>query len=329
MAKRKYLPKSKKVQPVPLKLNYTIESGTNTSYIDLAKDVSVLARKFIRQGKLFAVANVRVTMPAASSTVGNSVYLSGMQNTWTVSNAWHKAFAMWRRQQDEAVEASGSESAVARYRDFKIFLDAQHRTSGNLRPVNLGPGAQQGPFQGPIVTSARPLEGEWEYSQIVIPNDGSPGVTNEYYLFMHGFEGSGTDKSIIHGYAQSRSLPQRVAPATPIGAVETSWMNNMFDVGDDNDEVVQNALYHNDALPYDQDEYPGGMTNYVDPENKAWCLNKSTVGVNTFNLGAMVLPCGLLRIDQLYSATGGDLVIEIELLPGHDRGYALADMQDM
>jgi len=71
------------------------------------------------------------------------------------------------------------------------------------------------------------------------------------------------------------------------------------------------------------------MTNYVDAENKAWCLNRSTVGVNTFNLGGMVVPCGLLRIDQLYSAPGSDLIVEIELLPGHDRGYALGDMQDM
>ena len=148
MAKRKYsMTKAKKIQPVPLKLNYVMDSTAGTAYIDLAKDVSMLARKFIRQGKLFAIGNIRVTMPAASTaTVGNAVYVSAMQNTWTVSNAWHKAFSLWRKQQDEAVESSDSQGMVARFRDFKIYLDEQHESVGNLAPVNLGPFWETGPF---------------------------------------------------------------------------------------------------------------------------------------------------------------------------------------
>lgn len=331
MAKRKYsMTKQKKIQPMPLKLNYRMGADAQIGYIDIARDVSRLARKFIRQGQLFAVGNVRITMPSASTTAGNAVYISAMQNTWTVSNAWHKAFALWRKQQDDAIEESGSQSAVARFRDFKIYLDSQHRSVGNLAPVNLGPGASTGPYPSPVVTQPGPLVGDWDYSQIVIPNDGASGTTNEYYLFMHGLEVTSGDKSIVHGYAQSRAVPQSPDPATPPAAVTTSWMNEMFDVGFDNDEVVLNATNRNDNLPYDQDEYPGGMTNYVNPENKAWCLNKSTVGVNVFNLGGMVVPCGLLRIDQLYSATDGDdLIIEIELLPGDSRGYHTVPMTEM
>jgi hypothetical protein len=108
-------------------------------------------------------------------------------------------------------------------------------------------------------------------------------------------------------------------------------MNQMFDVGGDNDDVVDNAVGENDNLPYNKLNYPGAQTNYVYPENKAWCLNRSTVGVSTFNLGGMVAPCGLLRIDQLYSDAASDipLIIEIELLPGEARGYHTAPMTEM
>ena len=330
MAKRKYLPKSKKVQPVPLKLNYVMSAEQGMGFIDLARDVSRLARKFIRQGKMFAIANVRITMPAASTpTAGNSVYVSTMQNSWAISNAWHKTFAMWNKQQMEAVEDAGAESVVARFRDFKVYLDNDHRTEGNLDPVNLGPFGTTGPFATAVVTQPGPLDApDWDYSTIVIPNDGAPGVTTEYELTMHGIDTVGS-KSMIDGYVLSRSVPVQPDPTT-VGNVGAGFLAEMFDVGDDSSDVLSNAQYNNRNLPYNQVIYPGQSGNYGFPENKAWCFSRSTVGVNTFNLGGMVAPCGLLRIDQLYSnGSPTDLIIEIELLPGHDRGYALANMQDM
>ena len=329
MAKRKYsVKRMSKVQPAPYKLNYTIPAGSNTTYVDLARDISRLSRRFVRQGKLFAISNIRVTTASASiSDVGTSVYISAMQNTWITSNAWHKSFAMWNKQQMEAMENAGAESVVARFRDFKVFLDAGHRTTGNLNPVNLGP-FLPGPYVNAVVTAPSPLAGDdWDYSQIVIPNDGGPGITNEYYLHMHGAHSSG-NKGMALGYQESRSVPQSPDPASP--PVSVGWMSEMFDVGDDSDDVTANAQYHNRLLPYDQYEYPGADVNYIYPENKAWCLNRSTTGVSTFNLGGMVVPCGLLRIDQLYSeGSETPLIIEIELLPGGDKGYHLVDMQDM
>jgi len=319
--------RSKKVQPAPYKLNYTIPAGSNTSYVDLARDISCLSRRFVRQGKLFAISNIRVTTASASSVAGTSVYISTMQNTWSVANSWMKSFSLWQQQTMEAVERSDLESVVAAYRDFKVYLDPNHRATGNLDPVNMGP-FLPGPFPNAVVTAPSPLAAEeWQYSQIVIPNDGGPGVTNEYYLHMHGDDVAG-NKAMIKGYEDSRRWPMNPDPITP--TAEGSWMTEMFDVGDDSDEVVNNARTQNNELPYDQDNYPGGDTNYQFPENKAWCFNRSTTGVNTFNLGGMVAPCGLLRIDQLYSeGSETPLIIEIELLPGSDKGYHLVNMQEM
>jgi len=319
--------KARKVQPAPLKINYTIPAGTNTNYVDLARDISRLSRRFVRQGKLFAIGNIRVTTGTASTSAGTGVYISAMQNTWITSSGWHKAFAMWNKQQMQAMEEAGAESSIARFRDFKVYLDPEHRAAGNLDPVNLGP-FQAGPFPNAVVTAPSPLDADdWDYSQIVIPNDAAPGTTNEYYLHMHGAH-SATQKGIALGYQESRAVPQS---PDPVGtAVSNGWMVEMFDVGNDDTEVTQNAQFHNRSLPYDQLEYPGADANYIFPENKAWCLNRSTVGVSTFNLGGMVAPCGLLRIDQLYSeGSETPLIIEIELVPGVDRGYHLANMQDM
>ena len=271
--------------------------------------------------------------PASDPLIGNSVYISTIQQSWCTSNAWHKSFAMWQKQSMEAMEDAGAESAIARFRDFKIYMDPRHQFEGNLEPVNLGPFDTLGPFPGPVVTSPSPLPSEdWDYSRIVIPNDGAPGVNGEYYLHMHGADLSGVinSKGMVKGYADSRSFPQSPDPVAP--QVEIGWMSEMFDVGNNSGDVTDLAQYNNRLLPYDQNDYPGADVNYVYPENKAWCVNRSTVGVNTFNLGGMVAPCGLIRIDQLFSEGGvvdQPLIIEIELLPGDDRGYLLGNMQDM
>ena len=344
MAKRKYsIAKTKKVQPMSLKLNFIMLPETQTAYIDIFREVSKLSRKFIRQGQIAAIGNVRITMPpAASAAIGSALYVSAMQNTWSVSNSWEKSFHMWNRQQKEAIEDSGSESAVARFRDFKVFLDEGHWQANDpagslkkqLEAVNLGPFDTTGPFPSSAIATSAVKEGEWEYSQIVIPNDGAVGNTVEYYLTMHGADNvavgtyAGT-KGMVKGYAISRAMPQSPDPVTP-ALVKTSWMSEMFDVGDNQSDIVDNATARNDNLPYDQNEYPGGGSNYVHPENKAWLLNRSTVGVTQFNLGGMVAPCGLLRIDTINVEDGLDpILIEIELLPGHERGLLSAHMRDM
>lgn len=330
MARRNYkVAKPKKIQPVPLKLNYVMPAAQGSGYIDLMKDASRLARKFMRQGKLVAIGNVRITMPSASTpSAGNAVYVSTMQNNWCTSNAWHKAFAMWQKQTKAAIADSGSESAVARFRDFKVYMDDNHRVVGNLEPVNLGPFDQVGPFPTAIVTAPAPKVGEWEYSEIVVP-DPNTGVASEYTLHMHGAS-TGASKGLVSGYQFSRAYPQSPDPVSGGLSTPSNWMNAMFNVGGDNDNVVDNAVNRNDDLPYDQNEYPGSGSNYIYPENKAFCFNRSTVGVNTFNLGGMVAPCGLLRIDQLYGeGSPTDLIIEVELLPGEDRGYHLVEMQEM
>ena len=323
--------KTKKLEPVPTKMTFSIPAGTNTSFVDISQCASITSRKFLRQGLNWAIGGVRVTMPAASTgQAGNAIYISTLQHSWTVSNSWKKAQAHWLKQQNEALEASGSEDSAGRYRDFKIYADETHFNTGeaaNLLPVGLGPGTTTGPYPSALVTTASPSTGEWLYSQVVVPNDGAPGNTVEYKLMMHGANAGGV-KAIAQGYQQSRAFPQSPDPVHP--SINSSFLNAMFDVGDDYAAVVGNATNDNDQLPYDQTDYPGADTNFIQMENQCFAFNTNTIAERRYSFGGFTAPCGLLRIDQLYSDdTSNDLIVEVMLVPGDHRGYLAEPMQEM
>jgi hypothetical protein len=246
-----------------------------------------------------------------------------------------KSYSLWKRQQDEALAESESQEAAGRFRDFKIFMEEGHHVGANLlAPISVGPGrfpmiGAQGLETGPEVL---PPE-EWGYTQIVIPNDaGVAGDTQEYLLHMVGGDHNNpsASKGMITGYANSRSFPQSPDPVSPV--VANSWMQQMFDVGETSDEVLSNAQFKNDELPYDQDAYPGGASNFIELESQGYNNNQSTVGVNTWSTGPFTAPCGLIRVDlrgfTIAEADGDYHLITIELVPGNHRGYLCETMEE-
>jgi len=338
MAKRKFNQKARALQPAVMKLRYALQTpeGANSSsthYISLTRDISRLNRRFYRQGLNLAIANVKVTtLPAAAGVSGSQCYVNAIPHTWSVANAWMKAFSYWRKQQDDALENSDSEETAARFRDFKISMEDGHTVGSTENPVNLGPGRLIGPFL-PGIKFSNDLQSspDWQSSEIVIPNDGAPGVTGQYNLHMVGAD-TGASKGMIQGYCDSRAVPQSPDPVGP--NVSASWMQEMFDVGNDNLQVTNNAQNRNDDLPYDQDDYPGGDANFVQLECQGYNLNQSTVGLNTFNTGPFTAPCGLLRIDvndvisSVSSGAGSFTIVTVELVPGNHRGYLAETMEE-
>jgi hypothetical protein len=335
MAKRR---SSGKLQPVPLVLNFEIDASTNsTHFIDISQSVSAVSRKFLRQGLNWAIAGGRVIMPPASTpAAGNSCYISTLPHTWSVSNAWEKVFRAWHKQQREAISDGGNQSVKAAFNDFKIFADATHHAAGvaaNLLPVNMGPGTGIGPFATALVRTGPVSAGEWEASQIVIPNFGAPGVNYEPYLHMVGDDvgGAGGSVGMVKAYANSRGVPQSPDPAVPGGVISNeNFLNTMFDVGDNNEDVMDNVVDKNNDLPYPQINYPGADINFVELENQVTIWNSNTIGQNTYSFAGFSAPCGLLRIDQLYSADGPNKMwVQILLVPGPNRGYLTQPMTEM
>lgn len=313
-----------KYEPAVMKMTFATDvvpggGGSKTFYLCLSQAASILNRRFYRQGLRWGVGSIKIL----SQITDGSVICRKAMNTWVVGGAWEKTMRNWLRQQNEAIDEAGAESAVAAFRDYKIFLDddhvSQYLAAGNdLNATNLLPLDGDGnPF----------LSGEWEASQVVIPNDGAPGTTNEYLVKMHGSSDANA-KSIIGGYEFSRARPQSPDPAAP--AVHTSWLSTMFDVGDEQSEVVQNAINKNDNLPYDPNDYPGGPFNGpTSYRHDTAFISGTTVGGATYLRGGE-FPCGLMRFDiSNNDSIAKNVVIEIDLIPGAHRGYLCESMTEM
>lgn len=348
-----------KLQPVPLTLTFELDNiavapagpgttGTSeTYYIDLSQCKSLVARKFHRQGLLHAVAGMRLssvnvapgTTAQVSTAPSGSIMITKLPSTWPVSNGWHKAFSHWKRQQDEAIDESGAQSAVATYRDFKIFMDSEHvqQFVDAAMPVGQTQNLLPSSFGGVGVYSQANV-GEWQPSLIVVPNSaadatGSDVDPTEYYLHMVGgnFGPGSVSRGIIDGYQYSRAYPQSPDPVSPALDSGFNWMRDMFDVGNDNVEIIQNATDRNDELPYPQVDYPGGDTQLPSLECSSFDpISGSTVGGVTYIKGN-TFPCGLIRIDitnfdQTYDMRN---ILQVDLVPGHKDGYLTEPMQDM
>jgi len=225
----------------------------------------------------------------------------------------------------EAVADGGAESAVAKFRDFKIHLDPSHVASGfgaNLLPIDA--------------LGNQINVGEWEPSLIVLPNTVSDGTSlidpGERLLHMNGINVNGSvSRGIIEGYADSRAFPQSPDPVSPDIASSQNWMARMFDVGNDINESLENATDRNDELPYDQVNYPGGSLNFAGLELHDICQLHSTSG--TTSIGTQMakggnFPCGLVRINWS-PEEAANLVFQINLVPGNHRGYLCEPMTDM
>jgi len=337
MAKRN---KRMKIQPSELNLTFPIgvlDSGAGYSQktIDLSQCASIVNRRAYRQGLNWAVSGF--TLHTITGDAQGNLELLRLPSTWTVSGSWEKTMRMWLKQQNEAIDEAGMESAVARYRDFKIHMDKTHVDSGfgaNFIPnVRSNDGLSWTPYE----------TGEWDHSQVVLPNSGAapgtPGNTQEYALHMIGDDDAAPaqSKGMIKAYAESRATPFSPDPVTIPGAEDNLFVQ-MFDVGMDTTDVIDNAIDRNDGLPYDRDEYPGSQLNADGLVfHDVLSITGTTVSGKTRCPGA-TFPCGLIRlkIDNGLGAivpAPGEVRpvawLQVHLVPGTHRGYMAENMVDM
>ncbi len=309
-----------KIQSSVLTLKFTIASA-QTEILDISQCASICSRRFYRQGLNWAVSGFTLRSLIAPENSG-TVTIKKIPNTWIASNSWHKAYAHWKAQQDDALKEAGGMSARAKYRDFKIHANVEHVAAGfgaNLLPVDSN--------------GANFLPGEWQASQIVVPNivpDASGSIVDpdEYFLHMVGANanGPGTSRGIISGYMNSRAYPQSPDPVSPFIHNDDNWFQQMDDVGNDNLEIIQNATDVNDDLPYNQIQYPGGDLNAPHLELVHETTMIPGVGTTTRQLTGTNVPCGLIEITN---DSPSSLDVVIHLVPGASRGYLTQNMQDM
>ena len=152
----------------------------------------------------WAVGGFKITTSGAANS--GSIIALKVQETWVTSAAWEKSMRHWMQQQNDALREAGLESTKSRYNDYKIFMDTNHVAAYLAAGSDLN-----------ICNDVPPgyAVGEWEPSQVVIPNDGGvAGNTVEYFVKIYGGSDANA-KDIVEGYARSRSFPVNPIDETP------------------------------------------------------------------------------------------------------------------
>jgi hypothetical protein len=100
----------------------------------------------------------------------------------------------------------------------------------------------------------------------------------------------------------------------------------MFDVGDNNTDVLANATGKNNDLPYDQMSYPGGDSNFPGLEVHGFEVVTGTTIGNKTTIPGGEFPCGLI---ELAIKSEEVPLFRINLVPGNHRGYLAEPMTEM
>lgn len=327
--------KTRKLEPAVLSVNYNLEPGRNT--IDLSRDLSVLNRRFYRQGINWVVSGFRVFKAAEQGDTPTGVYIAKLPNTWVMGNAWEKGFRHWQELNKRAIEAG--ESMAGRFTDFKIYMDDVHHGSRGGVPNNS---------PVPIDFTGNPaVLGEWEYSKMVLPNTANPGGVNNFEIIAIGpnYPGGGTSSlnavSLIEGYASSRALPNVVDPNTPDDSADVSgptpenWLSAIDNEGTTQvDNVITDLTNENNLAPYPFENdgtnndtmYPGGANQLSGLQLVDTAYFSTGTNSNKLYLKGDNFPCGLIRIVNGATIPIGVIV---DLVPGTHRGYLCEPMTEM
>ena len=322
MAKRK----SAKIQPAVTRLWFNVGTTNTLNFVDLSLAASAANRRFYRQGTTWAVAGMSLHVGNTEEDVAKGDFtVSKVPDTWVAKNAHTKAKSLWMKSQDQVLD--DQPSVAAKYRDFKVYLD-DDMLGATIQSSSSSP-ATNGQIMLPVDRADLSAKiGDWTYSTIQFPTDGGSSAPVEWSMHMVGADEntqSATSRGIIHGYALSRSRPHDIDPNTP---TDGGWMNEVFDVADNLDEIRADVSENNDAPPYrvgdeaSSDEYyPGGENNCPDAAlHSISFVSGTTVGGKT-NVEGGMFGLGLMRFDWDWTTTPASVYLAIDLVPGHYKGY--------
>lgn len=331
---RKRAMKQRKLEPAVQTLRFTVPNGNNT--LDLSQCASLVNRRFYRQGINWVVSGFRFFKSGTAPAAGTGISISKLPNTWVMGNAWEKAFRHWQALNKRAIDAG--ESLPARFTDFKVYMDSIHHAAGEA--TNLLPEDAVGTLAG---------AGEWQYSEIVIPDgtSGAPGTIRSFDMIATGasFPGAGASGnnavSLIEGYAASRALPQTVDPNTPVDSTDTTGSSPQnWLVAIDNEgisqvgEVINDLTNTNNKAPYPFEgdgtavdtQYPGGANQLPGLQFVDAAFFSTAENANKIYLKGDNFPCGLVRI---VSSIDEPVICLVDLVPGTHRGYLCEPMTEM
>ena len=301
--------------------------GTGNNTIDLARDLSVVCRKLHRQKMTYTVLGGQVL-----ESNGSTFYFKTAPHTWTTNVAIRRAFNIWRKSHREVYKKSGISSP--KWSDFKLRLDINHSTpltpmldttegTGNDVPYSMGEWNYSTLVQSKLIDPDNDggLEfddnaDEWDM-HIVGPHTGNGNltVTDAGERFYEDY----TRVGVIASWYASRSIPDTSvpdnAPAGPHG-VRTDPLSNIFDVQDDDSEMLAVVESEGDQAPYDFNNVPG--MNADELQLVAFTDNSQSEGsgADVQIVPGFKAPCGLVRVS---SSDNNGAVLMLDVLVEGER----------
>jgi len=328
MAKRRSN-RSMKMQPAITDIQLQIKndtSGSYLNYVDTARELSKMNRRLYSQSRMYGYQGLTFIwkQDAVTPMASVEVTVRTAGNTWIVQNAHTKGHALWNQMQQLVLE--DNPSIKGKWHDFKVRLHSDQVTAREMLALD-GRGVAYGSGEWNIATYVMPQH----EVETVGPDAGKPLPAEEYTPVLIGGD-SGSTRSLVKAYEESRATVQPLDPNVPAG-MSTSFFNLLTDSGSQEPELADVIEDENDAPPYDVDDYPGGDTNAPEPVTVGYgAISTSEVDGR---IGGFVAPCGLLEIEvKGYNAAGvaiaaGDMP-SIDLLlhvaPGTYKGVASVPM---
>ena len=260
---------------------------SDSLYLDVGRMLSLLNRKLIRQGQLFRISGMRV-WTNDSDTFRFKV--STVPTNWVARNSWVKAKALFDEMNAMSVAQIGGPSAMPRYHDFKVYMNAAHKS----QLTTSGAEGQIVPTDADA-NSVDTTGSEWVYSQF-----GDSGSDSDNYdvKFLGSHDGSAGNYScvgIIDAYGESRVQPQAVDPILPDGFATSPWAA-LFGDDDQTTDVMGFLDTDNDAPPYPPATYIGAGS-----DDGGFTVATGTVGKESgtaiTTVPAFNAPCGLIRLE--------------------------------
>jgi len=329
-----------KAEPAVMTLTFRVPVNSYNN-IDTSLAVSLVNRRFYRQGLEWQIGGIDWQLHATDAGYGGVngpvLTVSTIAHSWITSQAWKSGYRLWMKQQQQVLDEEPT--IRPRWMDFKVFANPLHYTAyhqenaglqNNWTPANF---ETLLPIQWQLVDNDQELiypPEDWVYSQFVFPNSDAVVPSVESHIVVHGSDSYPTVVSLVEGYQKARAMPQS---PDPVVLPTDTWYTDLFDLGENDEEIRANLKSDNDELPYDQDDYPYSDNNFPLGEIQDIIFRRNTIGLSEAFTPGFTAPCGLIEIQSLGfdgSASAGDChFMQLHLVPGPHRGYMARPMQDV
>lgn len=289
-------------------------SGPGTYYIDLAKELSKVRRKLVRQGQNFAVhAGV-----LQDSNNNSYVRINTAPQSWVVNTALRRARRMWNKSYRTVLREAGLGKVTPRYWDWKVFLNNDMRLAHDAGNVLSAVDAAGTAFP----------QGEWAYSTFVSEDiDWSdPTLTasanrdadnfKAHIVGNHVSQAAPHDAywqsiGIIESWKDTRPEPDSDDPDMPADA-EADPLANLFDEADADDEKMQILRFDGDNPPYDEDQVSGDAAS---SGLERMAVAKSSSSNPIVPIQGFMATHGLLQIVTTQTGEAGNFSLLLDVEP--------------